>query len=154
MQKNQPKRFHLTFNCQMWPKAHFDQISKFHFLKFWQTNSINDVKVQAESFHLNGHIIGIRPQTQKLELPHKSLSNTLAVIGLKGKHHRILSTDCKVRMNNHHPTPHSWRELVKEKGYAWYTCTSIKQIHCKRKSHYSCVDSFSTSFIELTNNIK
>ena len=23
----------------MWPKANFDQISKFHFLKFWQTNS-------------------------------------------------------------------------------------------------------------------
>ena len=41
------------------------------------------MKVQAESFHLNGHIIGFRPHTQKLELPHKTLSNTLAVIGLK-----------------------------------------------------------------------
>ena len=40
------------------------------------------MKVQAESFHLNGHIIGFRPQTQKLELPHKTLSNTLAVKGL------------------------------------------------------------------------
>ena len=30
------------------------------------------MKVQVESFHLNGHIIGFRPQTQKLELPHKS----------------------------------------------------------------------------------
>ena len=41
------------------------------------------MKVQAESFHLNGHIIGFRPHTQKLELPHKTLSNTLAVKGLK-----------------------------------------------------------------------
>ena len=40
------------------------------------------MKVQAESFHLNGHIIGFRPQTKKLELPHKTLSNTLAVTGL------------------------------------------------------------------------
>ena len=37
------------------------------------------VKVQAESFHLNGHIIGFHPQTQKLESPYKTLSNTLAV---------------------------------------------------------------------------
>ena len=40
------------------------------------------MKVQAESFHLNGHIIGFRPQTQKLESPYKTLSNTLAVKGL------------------------------------------------------------------------
>ena len=38
--------------------------------------------VQAESFHLNGRIIGFRPQTQKLESPYKTLSNTLAVKGL------------------------------------------------------------------------
>ena len=41
------------------------------------------VKVQAESFHLNGHIIGFHPQTQKLESPYKTPSNTLAVKGLK-----------------------------------------------------------------------
>ena len=40
------------------------------------------MKVQAESFHLNGHIIGFRPQTQKLESPYKTPSNTLAVKGL------------------------------------------------------------------------
>ena len=40
--------------------------------------------VQAESFHLNGHIIGFRPQTQKLESPYKTPSKTLAVKGLKG----------------------------------------------------------------------
>ena len=41
------------------------------------------MKEQAESFHLNGHIIGFRPQTQKLESPYKTLSNTLAVKGLR-----------------------------------------------------------------------
>ena len=40
------------------------------------------MKVQAESFQLNGDTIGFRPQTQKLELPHKTLANTLAVKGL------------------------------------------------------------------------
>ena len=39
--------------------------------------------VQAESFHLNGHIIGFRPQTQKLESPNKTPSNTQVVKGLK-----------------------------------------------------------------------
>ena len=58
----------------MWPKAFFDQISKCRFLKF--------VKVQVESFHLNGHIIGFRLQTPKLESPYKTPSSTLAVKGL------------------------------------------------------------------------
>ena len=40
------------------------------------------MKVQAEGFHLNDHIIGFRPQTQKLESPYKTPSNTLAVEGL------------------------------------------------------------------------
>ena len=30
---------------------------------------------------MNGHIIGFRPQTQKLESPYKTPSNTLAVTG-------------------------------------------------------------------------
>ena len=34
---------------------------------------------KAESFHLNGHIIGFRPQTQKLESPYKAPLSTLAV---------------------------------------------------------------------------
>ena len=38
---------------------------------------------ERESFHLNGHIIGFRPQTQKLEPLYKTPSNTLAVKGLK-----------------------------------------------------------------------
>ena len=32
------------------------------------------MKVQAESLHLNGHIIGFRPQVQKLESPRKTAS--------------------------------------------------------------------------------
>ena len=40
------------------------------------------MKVQAESFHLNGHIIGFRSQTEKLESPYKIPSSTLAVKGL------------------------------------------------------------------------
>ena len=40
------------------------------------------MKVQAESFHLNGHIIGFRLHTEKLESPYKTPSSTLAVKGL------------------------------------------------------------------------
>ena len=40
------------------------------------------MQVQAESFHLNGHIIRFRPQTQKLESPYKTPSSTPAVKGL------------------------------------------------------------------------
>ena len=46
-------------------------------------NKQHHVKVQAERFHLNGHIIGFRPQTQKLESPYKTPSSTPAVKGLK-----------------------------------------------------------------------
>ena len=41
------------------------------------------MKVQAESFHLNGHIMGFRPQTQKLESPYKTPPSTPAVKGLR-----------------------------------------------------------------------
>ena len=40
------------------------------------------MKGQAESFHLNGHIIGFRLQTQKLESRYKTTSSTLAMKGL------------------------------------------------------------------------
>ena len=40
------------------------------------------MQVQAESFHLNGHIIRFRRQTQKLESPYKTPSSTRAVKGL------------------------------------------------------------------------
>ena len=32
--------FFKPFHCQMWPKESFDQISKLHFPKLWETNSI------------------------------------------------------------------------------------------------------------------
>ena len=37
--------------------------------------------VSTESFHLNGHIIGFCPQTERLDSPYKTPSNTLAVKG-------------------------------------------------------------------------
>ena len=38
---------------------------------------------------MNGHIIGFRPQTQKVESPYKTPSSTLAVKGLGSSHTRI-----------------------------------------------------------------
>jgi len=38
--------------------------------------------VQAESFHLNGHIIGFRPESQKLESSYKPPPSTPALKGL------------------------------------------------------------------------
>ena len=40
------------------------------------------MKVQAESFHLNGHIMGFRHQTQKLEPHYKIPSFTLYAKGI------------------------------------------------------------------------
>ena len=64
------------------------QISFSNILK----NKKYHVKVQAGTFHLNGHIVGFRPQTQKLQSPFKTPSNILAVKGL------ILSTKCSLRI--------------------------------------------------------
>ena len=49
------------------------------------------MQVGAESFHLNGHIIGFHPETQKL--PYKTPSSTLAVKGLSKGSQRIAKTD-------------------------------------------------------------
>ena len=43
---------------------------------------IASCEAQVESFYLNGHSIGFCPQTQKLESPYKTPSNTQAVKGL------------------------------------------------------------------------
>ena len=48
-------------------------------------NKERQTKVLAKRFHLNGHTIGFRPQTQKLELHYMSLLLTLGVKGLKRK---------------------------------------------------------------------
>ena len=49
------------------------------------TNKLNHVTVQAESFHLNGHIIGSGLQTRKLESPYKTPSSPPAEKGLKNE---------------------------------------------------------------------
>ena len=41
------------------------------------------MKGLLKRFHLNGNTIGFHPQTQKLESPYQTPSNTLAVKGLK-----------------------------------------------------------------------
>ena len=46
------------------------------------TNKYHHMYVQVESFHLNGHIIGFRLHTEKLESRHKTPSSSLAVKGL------------------------------------------------------------------------
>ena len=46
-------------------------------------------------FHLNGHIIGFRPQTQKLESPYETPSNTLAVKGLTVYFGKTTAQECK-----------------------------------------------------------
>ena len=47
------------------------------------------MKVQAERFHLSGHIIGFCLQTQKLESHYKTPSSTLAVKGLRSYFYRL-----------------------------------------------------------------
>ena len=41
------------------------------------------VKVLPESFHLNGHTIGFRSQTKKIEPPYKTPSFTLGAMKLR-----------------------------------------------------------------------
>ena len=67
-------------------KGKFRPNFQISFSKILTNKYKHHVKVQEEGLHVNGHIIGFRPQTQKLELPHKTLSNTLAVKGLMRKH--------------------------------------------------------------------
>ena len=48
------------------------------------------MKLQVERFHLNGHFIGFRPQSQNLKTPYKTPLFTMAVKGLRC-HHQNLS---------------------------------------------------------------
>ena len=54
------------------------------------------MKVQVERFHLNGHTIGFRPQTQMLEPPYKTPVFTLAV---KGLNHLLLECSIENTLN-------------------------------------------------------
>ena len=72
------ERLSLTFSLPNVVKGKFRpdfQITFSNILK----NKKYHVKVQAGSFHLNGRIVGFRPQTQKLQSPFKTPSSTLAV---------------------------------------------------------------------------
>jgi len=65
----------------MWPKASFDQISKFHFPKLWETNSIMwKYRQRAFIWMVTSYDCVLR--LKKLESPYKTPSNTLAVKGL------------------------------------------------------------------------
>ena len=61
-------------------------------------NKWYQAKVLLKRFHLNGHTIGFCQQTQKLEqmAPCKS---TAEEVSFEWSHHRISSTDSKVRTN-------------------------------------------------------
>ena len=71
------------------------------------------MKVEAESFYLNGHIIGFRPHIQKLESPYKTPSNTLAVKGLRKQ--SILYASMKTTWSRYqkHTVQIAWVSKVK-----------------------------------------
>ena len=81
------------FTAKCGQKASFDQISKFHFLKFWQTNSIMWKYMQrAFIWMVTSSLRGRR----------------------KRAHHRILSADSKVRLALQNSIkPHSGSEGLK-----------------------------------------
>ena len=58
------------------------------------------MKILLKRFHLNGHTIGFHPQTQKLELQTKYIvapEKTAEEDSFEWQHHRVSSTDSKVR---------------------------------------------------------
>ena len=74
------------------------------------------MKVQAESFHLNGHIIGFRLQTQKLEQHTKQIAQCVSTgkeLSFEWSHHRISSTGSKIRVTLQNSIKQSGRERVK-----------------------------------------
>ena len=72
----------LTLSLANVVKGKFRPDFQISFSKIFKNKKYH-VKVQAESFHLNGHIVGLRPQTQKFQSPFKSPSSTLAAKGLQ-----------------------------------------------------------------------
>ena len=71
----------LTLSLPNVAKSKFRPNFQISFCKILK-NKWHHVWVQAESFHLNGHIIRFRPPAQKLESPHKTPASTLAVKGI------------------------------------------------------------------------
>ena len=65
---------------------------------------------------MNGHIIGFCPQTQKLELHPKQIApceSTGRELSFVWSHHRISSTDSRVRVTLQNSIKHSGSERVK-----------------------------------------
>ena len=60
------KLWRLTLSLPNVAKGKFRPNLQISFSKIL-TNKLHHVKVQAESFYLNGHIIGFHAQTQKLQ---------------------------------------------------------------------------------------
>ena len=77
--------------------------------------------VQAESFNLNGHITGFRPQTQKLESPYKTLSNFLAVKRLRRWKNRSPRTEINPSEQGREPTSNS--------THVWRCCRDLNPGH-------------------------
>ena len=98
----------------MWPKANFDQVSKFHFLKFNFKQIAPRVSTGRELslFWMNGHIIGFPPQTQKVRV---TLQNSIRHSGSE----RIKITDAV-----------TW---VHEICSLWVTDSFIRRIVCPFK---------------------
>ena len=93
----------------------------------------NKIMWKYKSFHLNGHIVGFRPQTQKLESPYKTLSNTLTLKGLRcikamlhSINHEFLSgnslRNLKWASSNRHPMLNDCMGLK-----LWPVCTDVAQ---------------------------
>ena len=58
------------------------------------------MKVLLKRFHLNGHTIGVRPETQTLELHTKQIvpcESAVEEVSFEWSHHKISSTDSNVR---------------------------------------------------------
>ena len=64
------------------------------------TNKYLYAKGLPKRIHLNGNTVGFHPQTQKLELHTKQIvpcESTAEEVSFERLHHRISSTDSKVR---------------------------------------------------------
>ena len=67
----------------MKPKENFEQVCKFHFVKFWKTISLWKCRQRAFIWMVTRRISST---DSKVESPYKTPSSTLAVKGLKSKH--------------------------------------------------------------------
>ena len=72
----------LNFDLPRVPGIKVQEKSRISYCKILK-NKCYHAKVLLKRFHLNGHTIGFRPQTQKLELHYMSPLSTLGAKGLK-----------------------------------------------------------------------